>query len=107
MTTIPEPLGAIAAEKPCQLYVHTSTPKPVRTQGHHRHPVYLQNKVYGKIQDSELLWVCGLCHDSIHEAIGWLLGESRKPNPMPGRNVMREAKATVKWYLDAGGSIED
>ena len=102
-----QPIEAIAAERPCQLYAHSSTPKPARTQGHHRHPVYLQNRVYGHIQDPELLWVCGLCHDNIHEVIGWLLGESREPNPMPGRKAIAEAKRTVRWYLDAGGIIEN
>ncbi len=89
---------AQAAEEPCQLYAHSGSPKPSRTQGHHRHPVYLQNRVYGRIRDPELLYVCGLCHDSIHDIVSWLLGEGRQPNPMPGMNVIREAKRTVEWY---------
>lgn len=89
---------AQAEDRPCQLYTHSTAPIPSRTQGHHRHPVYLQNRVYGEIRDPELLWLCGLCHDSVHEVIGWLLGESRVPAPMPGRNVIVEAKRTVIWY---------
>ncbi len=96
-----EPRTAQAAEEPCQLYVHSGSPKPSRTQGHHRHPVYLQNRVYGRIRDPELMYVCGLCHDSTHDVISWLLGEGRKPNPMPGMNVIREAKRTVEWYRTA------
>ncbi len=96
-----EPRAAQAAEEPCQLYVHSGSPKPSRTQGHHRHPVYLQNRVYGRIRDPELMYVCGLCHDSLHDLIRWLLDEGRQPNPMPGMNAIREAKRTVEWYRTA------
>ena len=83
------------------MYAHSCAPRPARTQGHHRHPVYLQNRVYGRIQDPEVLWLCGLCHDSVHEVIGWLLGFSRRPEPMPGPVVQREAQRTVDWYQQA------
>lgn len=92
------PATATATDKPCQLHRYHS-PQPSRTQGHHRHPVYLQNRVYGKIQDPELLWVCGTCHDNIHEWLGWLLGETRRPNPEPGRLAKAEAQATFDWYV--------
>lgn len=92
---------AAAATRSCQLYAHTRSPVPARTQGHHRHPVYLQNRVYGRIRDTELLWLCGLCHDNVHEAIGWLLGESRRPDPMPGRKALDEAERAVAWYQSA------
>jgi hypothetical protein len=95
---------AQAATRPCELYAHSDAPRPSRTQGHHRHPVYLQNRVYGGIRDPELLYVCGLCHDSVHDVIGWLLGESRKPEPMPGRKAVAEAQRTVAWYRAAGGA---
>jgi hypothetical protein len=96
----PEPVTAPAVDRPCQLYAHTGTPHPIRTQGHHRHPVYLQNRVWGRILDNELLWVCGLCHDSIHETLDWLLDEGRKPNPMPGTKTLAEARRTAEWYWD-------
>lgn len=94
---------ARAEDHPCQLYALSShgSVKPARTQGHHRHPVYLQNRVYGRIQDGELLWVCGTCHDNIHEWLGWLLGESREPAPHPGRNAKAEAQAAYDWYVAA------
>lgn len=95
-----KPREAKAADKPCELYTYHA-PVPSRTQGHHRHPVYLQNRVYGRIQDSELMWVCGTCHDSIHEWLGYLLGESRRPDPEPGRYAKREAQATYDWYVGA------
>lgn len=84
-------------DKPCQLYGYHA-PQPSRTQGHHRHPVYLQNRVYGHVQDPELIFVCGTCHDNVHEWIGWLLGESRRPSPEPGRFAKAEAQRTVDWY---------
>lgn len=88
---------AQAAEKPCAMYRHL-WPRPTRTQGHHRHPVYLQNRVYGKIRDSELLYLCGLCHDSVHDWLSYLLGEGRKPNPEPGPRIKAEAKLSYEWY---------
>lgn len=100
MADVPKLRTATFREHPCQLYAYHA-PQPVRTQGHHRHPVYLQNRVYGKIQDPELLWVCGSCHDSIHEWLGFLLGESRHPDPEPGRLVKAEAQRTFEWYAEA------
>lgn len=93
---------AMAADRPCQLYAYHA-PVPVRTEGHHRHPVFLQNRVYGRINDPELLWVCSSCHDAIHEWLGWLLRESRHPNPEPGRLAKAEAQRTFDWYVGAGG----
>jgi hypothetical protein len=89
-------------DRPCQLHEYHA-PRPSRTQGHHRHPVYLQNKVYGEIRDPELLWVCGTCHDNIHEWLSYLLGERREPRPHPGRHAQREAQLTHDWFIKAGG----
>lgn len=91
---------AQAEEKPCELYAYHS-PRPSRTQGHHRHAVYLQNEVYGRIKDPELLWVCGTCHDSIHDWLSWLLGRARRPSPEPGYKAKREAQRTFDWYTAA------
>lgn len=96
-----EPRTAQASDHPCALYAHTSAPRPTRTQGHHRHPVYLQNRVYGSIRDPELLWLCGLCHDSTHDWVSWLLGEARKPTILPGKFHRLEAERTVAWYKAA------
>lgn len=95
------PLTAQGAMRPCELYAHSVAPVPSRTQGHHRHAVYLQNRVYGEIRDPELMWLCGLCHDSVHDVVSWLLREARRPNPMPGRKAVREAERTVDWYVAA------
>jgi hypothetical protein len=91
---------AKAADRPCELHLYHS-PKVVRTQGHHRRPVYLQNRVYGRIQDGELMWLCGTCHDSVHEWLGWLLGESRKSDPEPGWKAKAEARQAYDWYTEA------
>ena len=103
MTDALESRSAQAAERPCELYAHSSSPRPSRTQGHHRHPVYLQNRVYGQIRDTELLWVCGLCHDSVHDWLSWLLGEARKPDPEPGWKAKAEAFAAYNWYRGQKG----
>jgi hypothetical protein len=87
------PRTAHASQRPCELYAHSGSPRPTRTQGHHRHPVYLQNRVYGQIRDPELLWVCGLCHDSIHAYLDWLLGDASKPDPMPAGGSSRRQRA--------------
>lgn len=97
---VTEPRTARAADKPCELYSYHA-PAVVRTQGHHMHPVYLQNRLYGRIQDPELKWLCGSCHDAVHEWIGWLLGETRRPVPEPGRLAKAEAQRTVDWYQSA------
>ncbi len=65
ISEVAPPREARAADRPCEL-VRYHQPRPSRTQGHHRHPVYLQNRVWGRIRDNELLWVCGTCHDNIH-----------------------------------------
>jgi hypothetical protein len=88
---------ARATDRPCRLYAY-HVPVVVQTEAHHRHPVYLQRRVWGEVRDHETLDLCGNCHSATHEAIGWLLGESRRPSPMPGRNVLREAERTVEWF---------
>lgn len=95
------PHEAQASDKPCALYAHTAAPRPTRTQGHHRRPVYLQNRVYGRIRDPELMYLCGLCHDAVHDWISYLLGEARKPTIEPGMKHKAEARRTVDWYLAA------
>lgn len=89
---------AKAADKPCELYSYHA-PTPTRTQGHHRLPMYLQRRVWGAVENEELMYVCGTCHDNIHEWLGWLLGESRQPSPEPGRLAKAEAKRTYDWYM--------
>jgi hypothetical protein len=93
-----EHVSATAATRPCQLYAHSAAPHPSRTQGHHLHPEYLQQRLWGEVRDKELLWLCGLCHDSTHDMLGWLLGETRKPDPLPSPRAQEQARAAVNWY---------
>ncbi len=88
---------AQAADHPCEVR-ESHNPKPIRTQYHHRRPVYLQNRVYGKIVYGPDLWGCGTDHDSIHAWLDWLLKEAHKPTLDPGRLVRAEAGWTYDWY---------
>lgn len=97
-----QPRTAEAAERPCELYRHHA-PEPVQTEGHHVKPVFLQNRVYGRIQDGTLKWLCGNCHASVHRWLGFLLGEQRRPNPEPGWKAKAEAQRTFDWYISAKG----
>ncbi len=106
MTAIPEPRTARADDRPCELYAHHAPPV-VQTAGHHTKPVYLQNRVYGRIVHPDLKWLCPNCHTAVHEVIGWLLGETRRPSPMPGWKTTAEAKRTVDWYRAATAEKEN
>ncbi len=97
---VSEPRTASAAERPCELYVYHA-PTVVVTEGHHRRPVYLQNRVYGQIRDPELLWLCSNCHESVHAWLYWLMGERREPNPHPPPRAKTEAQRTLHWYAAA------
>ena len=94
---------AYATERPCELAAYHA-PAPVMTEGHHIHPVFLQNRVYGQIRDNELKYLCGNCHDAVHAWLYWLLGERREPLNV-GRLAKAEAERTFTWYLEAGGTL--
>lgn len=85
------------ATHPCELYSYHA-PVPTLTEGHHVHPVFLQNKLYGQIVDNELKYLCSNCHDSVHEWIYWLLGQ-RRNEPHVGRLAKEEAQRTYDWYI--------
>jgi hypothetical protein len=89
-----------AGRQGCQLYAHNSPPHPLLVQGHHRFPEYLQRRVWGETRDGHLLWLCGLCHDAVHEMIRHQLGEGRRPDPWPGNAspVRREAQHAIALY---------
>lgn len=97
-----QPTTATAVSRPCELYDY-HRPVVVRTQGHHRLPQYLQERLWGKVRDQTLLWLCGSCHDAVHEWIGFLLGETRRPAPEPGRLAKAEAQRAVDRYRREGG----
>lgn len=94
---------AWATEKPCEL-ARYHAPEPAVTQGHHVHPVFLQNAVHGRIVDNELKWLCGSCHDAVHAWLYWLLGERTQP-PHVGTLAKAEAQRSFDWYVAAGGTV--
>ena len=94
-----EPRQAQATEHPCELADYHA-PAPVITEFHHTKPVFLQNRLYGRIVYPADLWVCSNCHEAIHAWLYWLLGERKKPTVM-GRLARAEAERTYAWYLDA------
>jgi hypothetical protein len=94
----PEPRTADAADHPCQLYAHGTGPRPVRTQGHHRLPQYLQLRLWGEVRDHDLLWLCGSCHDTVHALVSHWIDGWRRPDPWPGQRAQREARRTVLLY---------
>lgn len=94
---IPAPAKAFAPDQPCQL-VSYHAPTPVMTEHHHQRPVFLQNRLYGRIVYGPSLWVCSSCHDAIHAWLYWLLGERARP-PYIGRAAAAEAQRTYDWYI--------
>lgn len=97
MTTAPAPRTAFFADQPCQL-VSYHAPEPVMTEHHHQHPVYMQQRLYGRIVDGPSLWVCSNCHDSVHAWVYWLTGERHQPQRI-GRAAKAEAERTYEWWL--------
>lgn len=94
-----EPMAASALDYPCAMYRDHGSARPSVTQGHHLHPIYLQNRKYGRIQDGELVWLCGTCHDNVHAWVYWLMGERKRPVPDPPLRAQAMARETVDWYV--------
>lgn len=99
MSLVVEHAKAPAAERPCEMYRDHGSAVPCMTQGHHWYPVFLQNRVYGQIQDSTLAWLCGTCHDNIHAWLYFLLGERREPAPHPPPRAKAWAQQVFDWYI--------
>lgn len=87
---------ASADKKPCVMHKY-HFPKPIRTNGHHRYPMYLQDELWGEVRLKDIIYLCGTCHDSIHAWADWLLGRAYQP-PAPGRKIKTEAQMIVDWY---------
>lgn len=95
------PATASARDKPCEVHGY-HWPPPIETEGHHIYPVYLQNRVFGKIELPNLIWVCDTGHKNIHALLSWGLGERR--NQPSGRGTRLEraiVKAAYDWYIEA------
>lgn len=96
-----ETRAAPAADKPCELYRDHGSAVPSVTQGHHVFPVYLQNRVDGRIMDPTLAWLCGTDHDSVHAWLYYLMGERRRPDPDPPPRAKALAQRAYDWYTAA------
>lgn len=89
---------APASEHPCEMYLDHGSARPAFTQGHHRFPVYLQNRLYGRIIYGDLIWLCGTCHDNLHGWLYWIMRERRlEPVGVPPR-AQRAALEVYLWY---------
>lgn len=92
----PDRRTAQFTEHPCEL-VKYHAPTPVMTEFHHRKPVFLQNKLYGKIVYGADLWVCSNCHDAIHAWLYFMLGMWKEPTHI-GRAAKAEAVNAYEWF---------
>lgn len=96
--SLPKPRLARADVRPCEVHGY-HWPPYIETEGHHIFPVYLQNKVYGKIVKPDLVWTCDTGHKNMHAWLSYLLGE-RKVRPF--RNcTQREREYVMKavtWF---------
>lgn len=90
--------SAAAAVHPCELHAY-HRPVVVITQHHHSKPVYLQKRLWGEVRFDADTWLCGTGHDAVHAWLAWMLGEGRKPDPIPGYETRRSALATYNWYM--------
>lgn len=83
------------------MYKDHGSARPAFTQGHHRWPVYLQNRLWGEVRDQSLIWLCGTCHDNLHGWLYYIMGE-RKYTYEQAQIVPPRAKdgayAVVDWY---------
>ncbi len=91
-------LTAPAAQEPCALYKDHGSAVPSVTQGHHIHPLYLQERKYSEVRDEQVLYLCGTCHDNVHAWLYALMGERRRPDPIPPARARALAEAALEWY---------
>ena len=102
---IDNPLTAPFDDKPCEL-LKEHRPIPTLTEYHHSKPVYLQNRLYGRIVYGADTYLCANCHDSVHEWIYWLMGE-RRAEPRVGYAAKAFAAKTVDWYNQERKRIDE
>lgn len=95
-----DPIGAMASDRPCELYSHSGGSRPSLTQGHHIYPVYLQNRKHGRIVRGELMFLCGTCHDNVHTWLYWIMGERKLYLPEPPPRAKALAKRAHDWFLE-------
>lgn len=77
---------ALQKDHPCELHISHS-PITVINEGHHRFPQFLQRRVYGKVIDNRLIYICATSHNTVHDAIysweddghipKWIVGKTK------------------------------
>lgn len=101
MSTTDLVLSADGSERPCRFHKY-HWPPVLETELHHLKPVYLQNRVHGKIVDPTTAPACPTGHSNFHAWISYLLGERRRrPWRLGTRVEMKHAREVVDWYLAA------
>ena len=93
---------AMAEEHPCELYAY-HRPVPAITEFHHSKPVFLQNRLHGKIKHSADVWLCPTCHSNVHAWLDWLLKE-RRLEPKVSLRARKAAQETFDWYMREAAS---
>lgn len=81
------------------MYADHGSARPAYTQGHHRFPMFLQNRLWGEVRLEDLMWLCGTCHDNLHGWLYWLLQEWREPSPWPPPRARQRAQEVYDWFL--------
>lgn len=88
------------------MYKDHGSSAPSLTQGHHIKPEFLQRRIYdGKEPHQELVYLCGTCHDNLHNWLYFLLGEWREPMPHPPARAKAWAQTAYDWYIDANNPV--
>lgn len=99
--SLPKPRMASADVRPCEVHGY-HWPPYLETEGHHIYPVYLQNRIFGKIVLPDLVWTCDNGHKNIHAWLSFMLGErKRKPFRRGTRKEMELVMEAFDWYTGA------
>lgn len=78
---------------------------PSLTHRHHVKPEFLQRRLYdGKEPHQEITYLCGACHDNLHNWLYFLLGEWREPDPHPPYRARQWAQVAYDWYVEELGN---
>lgn len=96
-----QPVTAQAGQYPCQMYKDHGSAFPSITDRHHVKPEFLQRRLYnGATPHQELIYLCGTCHDNLHNWLYFLLGEWREPIPHPPLRARQWAQKAYDWYVN-------
>ncbi len=78
------PLTAAFDERPCRCVKH-HRPVPLITEQHHVFPAGVQEELFGRVRDRELLPLCASSHRNLHRVLDRLLAgedvDERSVNP--------------------------